>query len=176
MLENQKKALRKQPPQAERDGSQPSVVAPSPAGFAGFLAAFPARPEGHNVEAARVAWERAIMRASPETILAGARAYAVERAGQPERFTLTARRWLDEQRWRSAPQKGETAPTVWIAYGSPEWWRLAAAWRATKGKGPPIDRRGGWWFSRVLLTDDMAGVDVTNATKPKAVTNTLACY
>jgi hypothetical protein len=36
---------------------------------------------------------------------------------------------------------------VWIAYGSPEWWRIAAAWRATKGKGPPLDRNGGWWFT-----------------------------
>lgn len=40
----------------------------------------------------------------------------------------------------------DPAGPVWIASGSPEWRAWAAFWRATKGKGPPIDRRGGWRF------------------------------
>lgn len=161
------KAPRERPPQAERDGSQTSVVAPGPAGFAGFLAAFPERPEGHNVEAARVAWERAIMRASPEAIIAGAQAYASETAGRERRYVMSAHRWLAESGWFCGRlrSRSEAQPIqVWIRYGSPEWWRLAAAWRVTKGKGPPIDRNGGWRFPLTLLTEDAAGRSVTNTT------------
>lgn len=38
------------------------------------------------------------------------------------------------------------ADGVWLASGSPEWRAWDAYWRATRGKGPPIDRRGGWRF------------------------------
>jgi hypothetical protein len=41
----------------------------------------------------------------------------------------------------------QTSGLVWIASGTPEWAAWSSFYRATKGKTPPLDRRGGWWFS-----------------------------
>lgn len=38
------------------------------------------------------------------------------------------------------------ASTVWISATSPEWREWSAFWKATKGRTPPQDRRGGWRF------------------------------
>jgi len=46
---------------------------------------------------------------------------------------------------RVAP-RADAPATVWIALDSPEWRAWAVFWRATKGKTPPTDRRGGWRF------------------------------
>jgi len=49
-----------------------------------------------------------------------------------------------------APPRGVTTQDkpggVWIAQTSPEWAPWADFFRATKGKSPPIDKRGGWRF------------------------------
>ena len=119
--------------------------------FRRFLDLFPERDEPHDETAAREAWTRALERADPEAILAGARAYRKAREGQPARYTMTARRWLQESRWRDAgpvsgpPVKAQTG-LVWIALDAPGWREWEAFYRATKGKTPPQDRRGGWWF------------------------------
>ena len=115
--------------------------------FRQFLDTFPARDEPHDENAAREAWTRAVERADPDAILAGAKAYRKAREGQPARYTMTARRWLQESRWRDAgpvsgpPVKAQTG-LVWIEYGKPEW----DAWTQFRGRTPPMDRRGGWWF------------------------------
>jgi len=51
-----------------------------PTDFERFLGTFPERDEGHDVVAARDAWERATGRTDPETIIAGAAAYAIAMA------------------------------------------------------------------------------------------------
>ena len=38
------------------------------------------------------------------------------------------------------------AQSVWISASAPEWRAWETFWRATKGKAPPQDRRGGWRF------------------------------
>jgi hypothetical protein len=38
------------------------------------------------------------------------------------------------------------APSVWISASAPEWRAWAEYWRATKGRTPPQDKRGGWRF------------------------------
>jgi hypothetical protein len=119
--------------------------------FSRFLSAFPARDEPQDETAAREAWERAIMRADPETIIAAAERYRRAREGQPARFTMSARRWLQEGRWRDAGPVSESprapsATLVWIALDAPGWKEWEAFYRATKGKSPPLDRRGGWRF------------------------------
>ena len=38
------------------------------------------------------------------------------------------------------------APSIWISASAPEWREWETFWRATKGKAPPQDRRGGWRF------------------------------
>ncbi|CAJ0885451.1 hypothetical protein AMST5_03616 [freshwater sediment metagenome] len=111
--------------------------------FDRFLAAYPQRDGEHDADAAREAWERAIGRAHPETIIAGAVVYARAREGQPARFTMSARRWLQEGRWRGSPCTATpAAPLVWIEAGSREW----QAWTRFRGKSAPLDRRGGWRF------------------------------
>lgn len=120
----------------------------NPDAFSRFLAAFPERADGHDADAAREAWERATRRAQPETIVAGAQAYALATEGRPARFVMSARRWLNESRWRdAAPGSAPAQPAlVWIEYGSAAWTAWAAHWRATRGKSPPVDRQGGWRF------------------------------
>ncbi|MGJ0507630.1 MAG: hypothetical protein ACR652_10955 [Methylocystis sp.] len=113
--------------------------------FQRFLEAFPEREGGHDAAAARAAWERAIGRADPENIISGAVAYARDREGKPPRYSMSARRWLDEGRWE-LPRKTARKPQhqadalVWIACGSQEW----AAWTRHRGRTMPLDRRGGW--------------------------------
>lgn len=46
---------------------------------------------------------------------------------------------------------GERAATtiaddVWISASTPEWRAWVAFWKATKGRTPPTDKRGGWRF------------------------------
>ena len=38
------------------------------------------------------------------------------------------------------------APSVWISASAPEWRAWEAFWKATKGRTPPTDKRGGWRF------------------------------
>ncbi|MGJ0507475.1 MAG: hypothetical protein ACR652_10120 [Methylocystis sp.] len=132
--------------QQERNGSWPSPADPRSDGFGRFLAAFPERDEPHDAAAARQAWARALRRADPEAIIAAAAAYARAREGQPARFTMAARRWLQEGKWRDGLNSEPVQPLVWIALDAPGWREWEAFYRATKGKTPPIDRRGGWRF------------------------------
>lgn len=39
-------------------------------------------------------------------------------------------------------------PGVYVMQDSPEWADFAAAYRAEKGKAPPVDKRGGWFFTK----------------------------
>ncbi|CAJ0867041.1 hypothetical protein AMST5_01916 [freshwater sediment metagenome] len=111
--------------------------------FLSFLENYPQREEFCDVERTREAWAGAIRRARPETIIAAAENYRKAREGQPARYTMSARRWLSEGRWRDF-ERPDTPPAqlLWIAYGSREW----DAWTRYRGKTPPLDRRGGWRF------------------------------
>jgi hypothetical protein len=115
--------------------------------FLAFLAAYPQRDEPYDLEATREAWARALTRASPETIIAAAEAYATAMEGRPRRYVMSARCWLNEGRWREFQRSPtQVAPSIWIAQDSPEWPAWESFYRATKGKTPPLDRRGGWRF------------------------------
>jgi hypothetical protein len=131
--------------------------------FNRFMAIFPPRDEPHDAAAAREAWERAIGRTDSEAIILGAEAYARAREGQPARYTMGAARWLREARWRDvgpvSAQKGEQLPLVWISFGSREWEAWAEFYRATRGKTPPQDMRGGWRFPSRWPPAPRAAVD-----------------
>jgi hypothetical protein len=117
--------------------------------FERFMKAFPQRDGGNDLEAAWTAWQGAVARgADPEMIVAGALAYAAATAGRERRYVMSARRWLNESRWRDVvfAEIGEKPRLIWIEYGSSEWWAWAEHWRATKGKSPPVDAKGGWRF------------------------------
>lgn len=127
--------------------------------FDRFMAAYPVRDEPHDLQAAREAWGRALERARPETIIAGAEAYARAREGQPPRYTMSARRWLNEGRWRDAAtvsrpqcaraQTGTQPALTWVPYGSASWAAWDRHYRATRGKSPPQSAKGGWWFPAI---------------------------
>jgi len=114
------------------------------------MQAFPEREGGNEREAARMAWRGAVARgADPEWIITAALAYATATEGRPRRYVMGVRRWLNESRWREIdrPKFGDAKPRlVWIEYGSPEWWAWSNHWRASKGKSPPVDAKGGWRF------------------------------
>ena len=117
--------------------------------FERFMQAFPEREGGNDLEIARMAWRGAVARgADPEEIIVAALAYAAETAGRPRRYIMSVRRWLNESRWREVvvAEIGEKPRLIWIDYGSAEWWAWAEHYRATKGKSPPVDAKGGWRF------------------------------
>ena len=141
---------------SSRDGSSPSQSEPD---FPEFWRAFPKR-DGDNPEApARAAWRKAVAGgADPAAIIAGARSYAAATKDRERKFIASAARWLTEARYSAsggaAPARGAPAETgVWVEQGSPEWGQWAAWWRASKGKGPPINSRGGWRFPSLSPPD-----------------------
>jgi hypothetical protein len=117
--------------------------------FEEFWRVFPRR-DGDNPRApALAAWRKAIAAgADPARMVAGAKAYAASVAGRERRFVMSAARWLAEERWPAAAPAA-TVPRVemvWVSATSPEWRAWADRWRASKGKSPPVDAKGGWRF------------------------------
>lgn len=90
----------------------PPTAAPAGPTFEDFYRAYP-RHEG--VGAARTAWAKAIKKADPAAILAGAQRYAADPNRSPE-FTKTPGPWLNAERWADEPlppraqQRGGQAP------------------------------------------------------------------
>jgi len=124
-------------------------------GFNEFWRAFPQRDGDNPEQPALAAFRKAVAAgADPEAIIAGAKAYARATAGRERRYIASAARWLGECRWQGeqelAPNLGAAiatpAPGVWISATSPDWRAWAEHWRATKGKTPPVDAKGGWRF------------------------------
>ena len=117
--------------------------------FEEFLRVYPRRDGDHPRAPTLAAWRRAVAAgADPARIIAGAKAYAASVAGLERRFVVSAARYLAEERWPQAAPAARTpiVETVWVSATSPEWRAWADHWRATKGKSPPVDARGGWRF------------------------------
>ena len=119
--------------------------------FDEFWRAFPSRDGDNPEQPALAAFRKAVAAgADPKAIISGAKAYASATAGRERRYIASATRWLSEERWRQAePAPAAQTPrveTVWISATSPEWRAWAEHWRATKGKSPPVDAKGGWRF------------------------------
>jgi len=87
--------------------SNVSVVESQPDGFDQFWAVFPSVRKTAK-RTARLAWARAIQRASPETIIEAAREYAASPLGQSE-YAAGPMPWLNGDRWeddRKSWQRG----------------------------------------------------------------------
>jgi hypothetical protein len=67
-----------------------------------FLAFWQAYPKRADKKLADKAFVRATKRASSETIIRGARAYAAQRAGQDPKYTKNAATWLNNDCWTEA--------------------------------------------------------------------------
>ncbi|CAJ0891038.1 hypothetical protein AMST5_04100 [freshwater sediment metagenome] len=127
--------------------------------FENFLAAFPDRGADNPRGPAFAAWRRAVSSgAEPEEIVRAAKAYRAAVGGRERRFICSAARWLSEGRWRgegaapglSKPGAPPVSSGLWIAADSPEGRAWAEHWRATRGKSPPMDARGGWRFPSLV--------------------------
>jgi hypothetical protein len=120
-------------------------------GFAEFWDAFPKRDGDNPREPALIEFRKAVAAgADTKVIIAAAKAYVSVTAGRERRYVASAARWLGERRWNGeiVSRKNALKPRlVWISATSPEWRPWADHWRATKGKSPPVDNRGGWRFS-----------------------------
>ena len=119
--------------------------------FEEFLAVFPRRDDETPRAPALAAWRKALASGGDAArIIAGAKAYAASVAGRERRFVVSAARFLAEERWpQAAPASATNAPrveTVWISATSRDWNAWAERWRASKGKSPPLDAKGGWRF------------------------------
>jgi hypothetical protein len=119
--------------------------------FEEFLRVFPRRDRDNPRSPALAGWRKAIAAgADAARIIAGAKDYAASVAGRERRFVVSASRWLAEERWpQAAPSRDPDASrveTVWVSATAPEWRAWAEHWRATKGKSPPVDVKGGWRF------------------------------
>jgi hypothetical protein len=125
--------------------------------FDEFWQAFPSRDGDNPEQPALDSFRKAVAAgADPKAIILGAKAYASATAGRERRYIASAARWLGERRWQGETQPtlnpnldrpiSRPAPGVWISTTSPEWRAWADHWRATKGKSPPVDAKGGWRF------------------------------
>ena len=112
-----------------------------PEGFADFRAAYPKRNVTFPTTLARKRWLEARRRgASPDEIIAGAKAYAAEqnRIGKVgTEFVKTADAWLNQQRWRDYAQASAEPSETPVAIISDETWRdRVRRWKATGGHWP----------------------------------------
>lgn len=125
-----------------------------PEGFPKFKAVYPKRNVAFPTTLARKRWLEARRRgASPDEIIAGATAYAVEqtRIGKVgTEFVKTADAWLNQQRWRDYAPSATDPPTAAVAPVTDDTWRdRVRRWKATgghwpwKGSEPPDSPRTG---------------------------------
>ena len=68
---------------------------------------------------------------------------------------MWAGKWLECRVWEEAVPAAAHPEQVFIRENTPEWRCWQRHLVATKGKGTPVDNRGGWWFPSRLppLTD-----------------------
>ena len=134
----------------------PPVSPPSkssdPEGFAEFWAAYPRRSGSVDRKPAAKAFRAALTRADLETILHGAKRYAADMQATGKlgtEYVKQARTWLNADGWAEYGT-ASTNPTpvksgVYVQYGTDP----GDAWERyyrTKGKVPPRDFKGGWYF------------------------------
>ena len=69
---------------------------------------------------------------------------------------MWAGKWLECRVWEEAVPAAARPEQVFIRENTPEWRCWQRHLVATKGKGTPVDNRGGWWFPSRLppLTTD----------------------
>lgn len=135
------------PQRREEKSISPIVPAGTdPKGFAEFREAYPKRSTAFPTTQARKRWLEAQKRgASPEEIVAGAKAYAAEQARIGKvgtEFIQSADVWLNRQRWQdyatAAVASSESpAPDAYLAGLTDERWRMEVrTWRARRGHWP----------------------------------------
>lgn len=123
---------------------------PEPDQFETFWAVYPKRSGTADRKGAVKAFNAAVKRADVETIVLAARAYAADMAARGKtgtEFVKQARSWLNGDLWTEYQPKETTARPSghYIQYGT----EAGDAWERhyrTRGKVPPRDNKGGWYF------------------------------
>jgi len=75
-----------------------------------------------------------------------------DRLSQPRSWAadMWAGKWLECRVWEEAVPAAAHPEQVFIRENTPEWRCWQRHLVATKGKGTPVDNRGGWWFPSKL--------------------------
>lgn len=89
---------------------------------------------------AQLAWNAAIKRCDPLTIIAATRRYAETRKGQDPTYTCHAKTWLQQDRWTDYPAPETKAPAANID-------DLNASWIIKHGYAPWIPET---WVRRAI--------------------------
>jgi hypothetical protein len=117
--------------------------------FDEFWAIYPRRVAK---QAAIKAYRKALKLATPADIIAGARRYTSERQGQDVAYTKHPATWINGGCWEDGkcvdvPIVEKTGPIGFYAnFTSPELEAWEAYGKATRGRGYPRDKNGGWYF------------------------------
>jgi hypothetical protein len=125
------------------------------ADFEAFWKAYPVDQNMSKLEAFLV-WKR-IGDADRELAMKAIKPFKEWIAKQPEGYrTIHACRFLSKKRFEGHAAQPElkvvaSNPGVYVMQDSPEWGRYAEAYRADKGKYPPVDKKGGWFFSTSVV-------------------------
>lgn len=82
--------------------------------------------------------------------IAAVKAYAKAMLGKEPQYISHPTTWLSKGRWEDELPGSEPQPAtnghIHVMRESPDWPTYAARWLEEKGKEPPIDKTGGWWF------------------------------
>jgi hypothetical protein len=77
---------------------------------------------------------------------------------QPDYRPIHACRFLSKKRYEGHAQQTElmlvaSNTGIYVTQDSPEWGFYAEAYKAEKGKYPPVDKKGGWFFKQEQPVD-----------------------
>jgi hypothetical protein len=77
---------------------------------------------------------------------------------QPDYRPIHACRFLSKKRYEGHAQHTElmlvaSNAGIYVTQDSPEWGSYAEAYKAEKGKYPPVDKKGGWFFKQEQSVD-----------------------
>ena len=120
------------------------------ADFEAFWKAYPTDQNMSKLEAWQV-WEK-IAPEERELAMKAIKPFKEWIKGQGEGYrTIHACRFLSKKRFEGHAAQPDlkvvaSNPGVYVMQDSPEWGRYAEAYRAEKGKYPPVDKKGGWFF------------------------------
>jgi hypothetical protein len=120
--------------------------------FEDFWKAYPKRDGPNNRTSAEEKFNAAVKSGVvTKNIIEGARRYAAEmrRLGKEKtQYVTNPKNWLCAESWKDyAPAPAATTPKFYYAkFDSLQLEAWDTHWRKTKGKSPPHDRGGGWFF------------------------------
>jgi hypothetical protein len=137
------------------------------ADFEAFWKAYPVDQNMSKLEAFNV-WRR-IDETERELAMKAINPFKEWIAKQPEGYrTIHACRFLSKKRFEGHAAQPElkvvaSNPGVYVMQDSPEWGRYAEAYKAEKGKLPPVDKKGGWFFTQSVVGEVCTKVNVESA-------------